>query len=238
MKNEALVILSGGQDSTTLLYLALMFHDRVHAITFDYGQRHAREVLAACDVMRLASREFSGARVGEHRVVELPRGTLVGASPLVSANTLETYASADVLPGGVEKTFVAMRNPLFLTIATNHAIDLGARHLYAGICEEDFGGYPDCRADFLTSYTAMVREALRGVAEVEFHAPLMHLNKRQTVDLAWRLPGAWVGLRYTHTCYAGEFPPCGECHACLLRARGFEQAGRTDPLLARAALNA
>lgn len=235
--NDALVVLSGGQDSTTLLYLALVLHETVHAITFDYGQRHVREVEAARRVFRHAQAEYPN-RMGEHHLVDLS-GTpvLMGTSPLVNNRaTLDKYKDADELPGGVEKTFVPMRNPLFLTIAVNHAARLHARHVYTGICEEDFGGYPDCRSDFLRAFSAMTREAMAGVADIELHAPLMHLNKRQTVELAWRLPGAWPALTLTHTCYEGTEVPCGHCHACLIRARGFEQAGRTDPLLGRLAM--
>ena len=140
-KERAIVVLSGGQDSTTCLYWALSVGFDVHAITFDYGQRHAIEIEAAKRVARRA-------KVTSHEIITLGP-ILKGTSPLVSGAPLAQYESHAVLPGGLEKTFVPMRNQLFLTIAANRAYVLGTNRLVTGVCEEDFGGYPDCRRTFI-----------------------------------------------------------------------------------------
>lgn len=233
MNNDALVILSGGQDSTTVLFLALQTYDRVHALTIDYGQRHSREIEAAQNVWGVARGWFDN--TGEHEVVKLPSGILKSTSPLVDVSQqVAQYVDADALPGGVEKTFVPMRNTLFLTLAANRAIALGAENVLTGICEEDYGGYPDCRSEYLTAMQDAVDRSTDGLqARVRFYAPLMHLSKKQIAKLGARLDSCGYALAWSHTCYKGETPPCGQCHACLLRARGFAEAGLEDPLLKR-----
>lgn len=228
---RALVVLSGGQDSTTCLFLARELADEVVAITFDYGQRHSAEIDAAFFVACAA-----GLTPEQRETITLPQGVLAGSSPLVDPlEVVESYADADALPGGIEKTFVPMRNALFLTLAANRAIVLGCDVILTGISEEDYGGYPDCRAEFLVAMQGMIRSAIAESSPVpELVAPLLHIDKAGTVDMARLLPGCMEALAYTHTCYKGVFPPCGTCHACLLRARGFERAGVPDPLVQRA----
>jgi 7-cyano-7-deazaguanine synthase len=224
--SKALVILSGGQDSTTCLFWAKERFTEVHAVTFDYGQRHRIEVESAIKIARRAG-------VMSHEVIELGP-ILLGTSPLVNRNEqVESYADAATLPGGIEKTFVPMRNTLFFTIAANRAVVLGLEHLVTGICQEDFGGYPDCREYFRQDLEKAFATSLEGIASIQIHAPLMNLNKAETVEMAVK-NGAYGALAWSHTCYNGEFPPCGKCHACLLRARGFEEAEFIDPLLSRA----
>lgn len=235
---KALVVLSGGQDSTTCLGVAISRFGRnnVHAITFDYGQRHRSEVESARTIAKLAG-------IAGHEVIEVP-AILKGSSPLV--NTLaavETYASAEVLPGGLEKTFVPMRNQLFLTIAANRAVVLGEAFVpaaedvavFTGVSQEDYGGYPDCRESYIIALGDAIDESLdaAGLPRVSIITPLIHLNKAKTVQLSEGLPGVRELLAYSHTCYKGMVPPCGECHACLLRAKGYAEAGVTDPLLER-----
>jgi 7-cyano-7-deazaguanine synthase len=232
----ALVVLSGGQDSTTCLYLAKANHKEVHAVTFDYGQRHAIELEAARKVARMA-------KVMTHEVVSLGP-VLKGTSPLVSNASLEQYADHKSLPGGLEKTFVPMRNQLFLTIAVNRAVCLGAVSIYTGVGQEDYGGYPDCRKDFIRSFQQTCFEGLGhtsvgvrlGMSPPPFAicTPLMNLSKAETVDLALMLPGCYGALAWSHTSYDGQYPPVGHDHATLLRAKGFEQAGVPDPLVLRA----
>lgn len=223
--NKVLVILSGGQDSTTCLFWAKKHFDEVHAITFNYGQRHLVEIEAARDIARMA-------HVASHEVLYLGKNILAGTSPLTNPDfEVEKYASADVLPGGLEKTFVPGRNILFLTIAANRAYCLGAKNMVTGVAQEDFGGYPDCRAMFIHKQEQALQAGLDFGLMV--HTPLMHLTKAETVTMAQNLPGCMEALAYSHTCYDGQVPPCGKCHACLLRARGFKQAGVIDPLVAR-----
>ena len=227
---RCLVVLSGGQDSTTCLFWAKQVFDEVHAITFNYGQRHDREIQSAVEVAKMAN-------VVTHEIIDMP-AILKGTSPLVnSEEQVESYASADVLPGGLEKTFVPMRNMLFLTIAANRAICLGITNLVTGVCQEDFGGYPDCRQTFIDATQKAIVEALylnpEDGEKFEIHTPLMDLTKKETVELAAAIPGCMRALGWTHTCYNGDYPPCGHCHACLLRERGFKDAGVLDPLVVR-----
>jgi 7-cyano-7-deazaguanine synthase len=230
---KALVVLSGGQDSTTCLYWALNEGYDVHAITFDYGQKHRIELEAAAQVACMA-----GIRHKQEVVTLGP--ILKGTSPLVNPDEqLEQYADHQSLPGGLEKTFVPMRNQLFLTIAANRAYVLGARTLVTGVCEEDNGGYPDCRALFIRELqdacnTGTFTGRDGAVGNLRIETPLMKLNKAATVKLALDLPGCYAALAYSHTSYDGQYPPTGHDHATLLRAKGFEQANVPDPLVLRA----
>ncbi len=146
---------------------------------------------------------------------------------------LDKYASAADLPGGLEKTFVPGRNILFLTVAANRAYVLGCNNLVIGVSQEDFGGYPDCREDFLEKMSASLTSGLD--MRMSIYAPLMRMTKAQSVLLAKNIPGCFETLAHTTTCYAGTSPSCGHCHACLLRARGFAEAGLEDPLTTRVA---
>ena len=215
----ALVILSGGQDSTTCLYWALRRFARVEALTFDYGQRHRIEIDCARQV---------AARAGvDHRVLPLDSLAALGGSSLTDpAVAVQTDTP---VPGALPNSFVPGRNLLFLTLAAASAWQRNIRHLVIGVAQTDYSGYPDCRENTLAAMT----EALRLGMERDFvvHAPLMHLGKKDTVLLA-RDCGALEAMALTHTCYNGARPPCGECPACVLRARGFEEAGIPDPLLA------
>lgn len=218
---KRMVILSGGQDSVTCLYWALAQSEQVVCLTFDYGQRHRRELECAEKVARLAG--------VPQQVVNL--GPLfTGTSPLTDhSRKVEHYESADALPGGLEDTFVPGRNMLFLSVAASRAYVEQCDSLVIGVSQEDFGGYPDCRESFIKSMETTIAEALDKKIVIE--TPLLFLDKKQTVELAAELPGCWEALAHSHTCYEGQHPPCGECHSCLLRARGFEQAGKVDPLL-------
>lgn len=237
-KNHALVVLSGGQDSTTCLYWAMTRFDKVHAVTFDYGQRHAAELDAARRVWALATARYPDKR-GEHTVLSVGP-ILRSTSPLVSDATLDQYADPASLPGGLEKTFVPMRNQLFLTLAANIAVDLRCSNIVTGVCQEDFGGYPDCRQDFIDCLAIAVNESL-GVGTdtwpdtdgIEILTPLMNLTKAESVHLAVKV-GAYLPLAFSHTAYDGQYPPTGRDHASLLRAKGFAEAGMPDPLVMRA----
>jgi len=232
MTSKALVVLSGGQDSTTCLYWALQQgFDEVHAISFDYNQRHRREIEAAVKIAKDAG-------VTSHQVIEIGP-ILGGTSPLVSDEVLEQYPDGN-LPGGLEKTFVPMRNQTFLTLAANRAYIMGCTNLVTGVCQEDNGGYPDCRQSFITALevasnlgTFTGQDGAPGPLKI--HTPLMYLTKAQSVDMARKLPGCYAALAYSHTDYNGDYPPTGANHATVLRAQGFEKAGVADPLILRAA---
>lgn len=224
---RAIVVLSGGQDSTTCLYLAKQLGYELHAVTVDYDQRHRAELAAAEDVAFLAG-------VTSHEIVRVGK-ILKGTSPLVSDAGLEQYADHKSLPGGIEKTFVPLRNQLFLTLAANRATCIGATAIFTGVCQEDFGGYPDCRRVFIDALQEAINLSNEGASPpIEIVTPLMHLTKAQSVHLALKLPGCFAALSRTHTSYDGQYPPVGHDHATLLRAKGFEEAGVPDPLVLRA----
>lgn len=226
--SKALVILSGGQDSTTCLYWAMQRHNEVFALTFNYNQRHIAEIESA--------RKIAASTQVPHEIIDM--GTIfAGLSPLTNPDlAVDSYASAQDLPGGLEKTFVPGRNILFLCVAANRAYVLGCDHLVIGVSEEDFGGYPDCRADFIAKMQDALTSGLDKPLTIE--TPLIKLTKRQTVELALTLPGCLEALSYSTTCYNGSVPPCGHCHSCLLRQKGFQQAGIEDPLLKRGLIDA
>jgi 7-cyano-7-deazaguanine synthase len=227
--SKAMVVLSGGQDSTTALFWAKQHYDEVHAITFDYGQRHRIEISAAETVAYMAE-------VASHRIVHV-EGLLLSASPLTSDAPLEQYDNFktmdEIIGNRVELTFVPMRNTTFLTIAANHAIHLGINNLVTGVCQEDNANYPDCTEQFIQALEVAFCESL-GTLDFHIVTPLMHLSKAQTVGLALATPGAYDALAYTHTSYDGKYPPTDKNHANVLRAHGFEEAGVPDPLVMRA----
>jgi 7-cyano-7-deazaguanine synthase len=233
---KAMVILSGGQDSTTTLFWAKTKFDEVHAVTFDYGQKHRIELASARKVAELAG-------VASHEVIEVP-GILRGRSPLVNPEqaleTYENYDSMDKIIGDrVELTFVPMRNLLFMVLAANRAICMDCRDLVTGVCQADNANYPDCRAVFVDTAAEAISEALGldkpGMGQpFLIHTPLMDLSKAQSVRFAQTLPGCMEALAYSHTAYNGEYPPTSKDHASVLRAHGFEEAGVPDPLVVRA----
>lgn len=231
---KALVILSGGQDSTTCLFWAKREFAEVHAITFNYGQRHILEIEAAKKIAALAN-------VASHEIVDVPN-CLVSVSPLTSSNPLEHYENAEQMEAVIgsrrELTFVPMRNALFLTIAANRAEALGVPNLVTGVCQMDNANYDDCRATFISATTEYINYALghdhRGTQPISIHTPLMRMSKAESVMAAYAMPDCWEALAYSHTSYDGKYPPTDPNHANLLRADGFEKAGLPDPLVLRA----
>lgn len=236
---KALIVLSGGQDSSTCLYWALehfKIYDKdlrkslIKTVTFDYGQRHKIEIDSARKICKIAEVDFD--------LVKIPE-ILRSTSPLVNnKEELDQYEKISDFKPGVQPTFVPGRNILFMTIAANIAVYHGIKDIVLGLCEEDFGGYYDCREDFVTAMQKALNQGLFGKdTGLTIHTPLMHLNKADSVKLIKRFgtfkDECLAALAYSHTCYAGLYPPCGKCHACLLRARGFNEAGIPDPLLYR-----
>ena len=232
--DKVVVVLSGGQDSTTVLFAAKQKFDKVYAITFDYGQRHRIEIDAAVKVAKMAG-------VESHEVIDVI-GVMHSISPLTSNTELETYSDAkqmdSIIGSRRELTFVPMRNMLFLNIAANRAEEVGAGVIATGVCEMDNANYPDCRQQFIVATETAMNYALGAdlgqSAPLTIWTPLIYLDKAASVQWAFDIAGCWEALAYSHTSYDGRYPPTGMNHANVLRADGFEKAGLPDPLVLRA----
>ena len=219
--SRAVVVLSGGQDSTTCLYWAIDRYgrDSVETLTFDYGQRHRIELECAARVA-----EFAGVT---NTILPIDTFAALGGDALTDSDVPVQAGTDDAT--GLPNTFVPGRNLVFLAFAAAFAYRLGAANLVTGVAQTDYSGYPDCREGTITSLQHTLRLGME--FDVTIHTPLMHLSKRETVELARDL-GALPAMAHTHTCYNGKRPPCGTCPACELRAKGFAEAGVEDPLLA------
>lgn len=227
--SQAMVVLSGGQDSTTCLFWAKTKFQKVHALSFNYGQKHKLELESAKKVAEMAN-------VDSYQVIDVPN-MLKGRSPLTDPNVeLETYNNYEemdqIIGNRIEKTFVPMRNAFFLTVSANYALEKDCFNLVTGVCQGDNANYPDCRRSFIIQQEKTINEAL-GISNFVIHTPLMDLTKAEIVKLANSLEGCMNAMAYSHTCYSGVYPPCGKCHSCVLRAYGFNEAGIVDPLLQR-----
>ncbi len=222
-KNDTAVVLSsGGQDSTTCLYWAKEKFRKVIALGFDYGQKHALEIKAQLAIALCANVPYQ--RLPIKALEYIGNSVLTGEEKA----SCRTHPMNSMLPD----TFVPFRNMIFLTIAAAYALSKESRHLVTGVCETDYSGYPDCRQEFIYSLETTLHTALGGGMNpfVTIHTPLMHMTKADTVRLAASLPGCMKALKYSHTCYNNKSLPCRECDACKLRQKGFEEAGITDPL--------
>ncbi|MDU0382097.1 7-cyano-7-deazaguanine synthase QueC [Staphylococcus pseudintermedius] len=209
LNNEkALVVFSGGQDSTTCLFYAKKHFKEVELVTFEYGQRHVKEIEVA--------KEIAEDQELKHHVLDMALLSQLTPNALTSHDmTIESH-------NDVPNTFVPARNLLFLSFAGALAYQIGAKHLITGVCETDFSGYPDCRDSFIKSMNVTLNLAMD--RDFVIHTPLMWLNKKET----WALSDDLGVLDYvrdrTLTCYNGIIAEgCGECPACQLRQRGLEQ---------------
>jgi 7-cyano-7-deazaguanine synthase len=226
MHTTALVLFSGGQDSTTCLAHALARYERVETLGFDYGQRHSVELLARTAVLARIAERFPdwARRLGEDHVLTLDVLRQIGGSSLTEEIAFAMQAD------GLPNTFVPGRNLLFLTLAGALAYRRGLQVIVAGVCETDFSGYPDCRDDTMKAMQLALNLGLAQRLRVE--TPLMWIDKAATWRMAEALGGAALVdliVEDTHTCYEGERGQrhdwgygCGQCPACQLRARGWE----------------
>ena len=212
---KALVLLSGGQDSATCLAVALKdFYGQVEAIGFDYGQRHRIELQQAEILAKKAGVPF--------QIISLPFISELAPNALVDS-TLPIETKSGQLPS----TFVPGRNLFFLGTAAVIAKQKGIHTLYTGVCQTDYSGYPDCREKFILSAAQTISLAMDFPFTIE--TPLMWLTKAETVKLMLKL-GKLDWYADTHTCYEGMRPSCEICPACILRKKGFDEAGIKDPL--------
>ena len=218
MTNRALVVLSGGQDSTTCLYWALdrFGAGRVEALTFDYGQRHRIELDRAGQIAKHAG--------VVHATLPIDTFAALGGNALTDSGIAVQGATGNDLPN----TFVPGRNLIFLTFAAAFAWQRGIVDLVSGVAQTDYSGYPDCRRDTIDALEQSLNLGMERTFTL--HTPLMNLSKKETVELA-QDRGALNAMALTHTCYNGKRPPCGQCPACQLRAKGFLEARIADPLI-------
>lgn len=224
----AVVLLSGGLDSSTVLAMARDRGFTPYALSFRYGQRHAYELQAAEAVARAQG-------VARHVIAQIDLREF-GGSALTADIEVPKGRSTEAMGQGIPVTYVPARNTVFLSFALAWAETLGAADLFVGVNALDYSGYPDCRPEYIAAFEAMANLATKagveGTTRLKIHAPLMQMNKAQIIAEGQRLG---VDYALTSSCYdpgpAGR--PCGGCDSCLLRAKGFAEAGAVDPLLRR-----
>jgi 7-cyano-7-deazaguanine synthase len=224
----AVVLLSGGLDSATVLAIAISEGYRPYALSIHYGQRHDVEISAARQVAAAAG-------VAGHVVMEIDLRAF-GGSALTDEIAVPHHSGVEELDPGIPVTYVPARNTIFLSLALAWAETLGSSDIFIGVNALDYSGYPDCRPEYIAAYETMANLATKASVEghqrLRIHAPLAHSTKAQII--AW---GQELGVNYslTTSCYepAADGRPCGTCDACLLRRKGFSEAGIDDPALAR-----
>lgn len=221
MKKKAVIVLSGGLDSTTCMGIAENQGFDLYPITFYYGQKHDREIEQAKKIAEHYN-------VPAHRLVNIDFFNQIGGSAL-------TDETIDVPEYGeyeeqIPATYVPARNMIFLSLASAYAEVIGAEKIFIGVSSIDYSGYPDCRPEFINSMNATVKLATRkGTTDgaLDITAPLLHLTKGETIILGTELH---VPYDLTTSCYNGGEVACGECDSCRLRLQGFEDVGLNDPI--------
>ncbi len=220
---ESIVLLSGGMDSSTVLAIAKSKGHDVVALTFDYGQRHRRELESAMKV---------AAKIGvkEHIIIPLDLGKYLRSALTQRGMHVPQGRSEEEIGSGIPDTYVPSRNIIFLSIASSIAESRGAGNVFIAVNAVDFSGYPDCTPEFLDAFGNVMSvgtKAGREGAPIKIEAPLLKMSKAEIVKEAVRLG---VPLELTWSCYLGGKKACGRCDSCKLRLKGFEQAGIKDPI--------
>ena len=221
---HAVVLLSGGLDSTTTLAVAKAMGFECYALSFDYGQRHQVELEAARRVAKAIG-------VAEHRVAKIDRSVFRG-SALTDEVPVPKGRGAEEMASGIPVTYVPCRNMIFLSFATAWAEVIGTSHIFIGVNALDYSGYPDCRPEFIAVFETLATigtKAGREGAHFHVHAPLIDMTKAEIVQKALELK---VDLSLTHSCYdpSEQGVACGVCDSCQLRRKGFAEAGAVDPI--------
>jgi 7-cyano-7-deazaguanine synthase len=221
---RAVVLLSGGLDSATVLAIARAEGYAAYALSFSYGQRHERELAAAEKIAQSLG-------VVEHRIARIDL-RIFGGSALTGDLPIPQARSAEEMRRGIPNTYVPARNTIFLSYALAWAEVLGATDIFLGTNAVDYSGYPDCRPEFIRAFEQLANLATRaGIEGASFriHAPLLSLSKAEIIQR-----GISLGIDYslTHSCYdpTADDRACGVCDSCLLRLKGFREAGLTDPI--------
>ncbi|WP_188802248.1 7-cyano-7-deazaguanine synthase QueC [Sporolactobacillus putidus] len=220
MAKKAVVVLSGGLDSTTCMGIANHEGYELYPLTFSYGQRHDREVAQAKKVAAYFHAK-------KHRVVDISFFKQMGGSALTD---MSINVPQDGVGNDIPITYVPARNMIFLSLASAYAEVLGAEAIFIGVSSVDYSGYPDCRPEFIDSMNQTINLATKtGVTNhrLSIQAPLMHLTKKETIELGTRLG---VPYQLTTSCYNGGDKACGTCDSCRLRIKGFQEAGLVDPI--------
>lgn len=227
-KPKAVVLLSGGLDSTTVLAIARAEGYLPHALSFRYGQRHSVELDRAREVAQALG-------AAAHVVVDIDLRRF-GGSALTADIAVPKDRPLDEIAHGIPVTYVPARNTIFLSFALAWAETLGASDIFVGVNALDYSGYPDCRPEYIAAFEAMANLATKagveGTQKLKIHAPLIAMSKAQIIRR-----GLELGVDYaiTSSCYdpGPDGAPCGACDSCRLRAKGFAEAGTADPLAAR-----
>lgn len=217
---KAVIIFSGGQDSTTCLYWALKKFDVVEAITFNYGQKHSIELEQSKKICELTK--------VRQTIINIDFLNTIVESALTSNGDLNKTNHL-----GLPSSFVPNRNQIFITLAHSYAQKIGARHLVTGVCQTDYSGYPDCRQSFVDLIEVVTNSGsglFNGAQGIQIHTPLMYLTKAETFKLAGDLDCLNEVILHSHTCYNGDRTKehewgfgCGECPACELREKGWNE---------------
>ena len=227
-EKNAVVLVSGGLDSATVLAMAKHAGFRCYALSFDYGQRHRFELDAARRVCEAIG-------VERHVILDLDLRAF-GGSALTADIDVPKDRTDDAMAEGIPITYVPARNTVFLSLALGWAETLGATDLHIGVNAVDYSGYPDCRPEFIAAFENLANLATKvgveGTAKFEIHTPLIDLTKAEIIRRGMAL-GVDYGL--THSCYDPDIAgvPCGHCDSCQLRAKGFADAGFEDPARVR-----
>jgi len=222
IKKKAMVVFSGGQDSTTCLLWALDKFEEVEGVGFDYGQKHKVEIRCAraiCSKLKVP-----------YKVINLSFLDDISVSNLVSSSE-GNVSEAHSLNASLPSSFVPYRNMIFLTLASAYSLKQGASELVTGVNATDYSGYPDCRPEFIASLAKTLGKATDSKAmEVTIHTPLMKVTKAETFEMAKKLNGLEMIVEMTHTCYKGDHKTrhpwgfgCSDCPSCALRKKGFEE---------------
>ena len=219
MSKKAVILVSGGLDSTTVVAMAKSQGYDCYTLSFDYGQRHRSELEAAKRVSSLMN-------VHEHKVVKLDLGTIGGSALTDTAIDVPEEETT-----GIPVTYVPARNTVFLSIALGWAEVLGANDIFLGVNAVDYSGYPDCRPEYISAFETVANLATKSGVEgqkLSIHAPLIDMTKAQIIQAGLDLS---VDYSQTVSCYKASLEglACGKCESCRLRRQGFEQAGVADP---------
>ena len=220
-KRKAVVLLSGGIDSATTLYLARQKKLKSQALIFDYGQSHKKEITFAKRVARRARCPY--------KVIKL-RLPGEGSSLLGRKKNIPLNRSFSAIKEGIPSTYVPGRNLIFLSIATSFAESVNARAIFIGAHTQDFSGYPDCRKAFFVKFKKVITAGTKDGKHISICAPLINKNKKEIIEIALKLG---VPLEHTWSCYKGGKAPCGACDSCRFREKGFKELGIADPYYER-----